>query len=233
MSQTQTRNTQVISVTEKLPNKIDFSEQHIYNGIANMIFDDLKQKNQTPQAPLVLRESMHKVARWLSREETKDRKWLMMFGKSGNGKSSVLQAIETMIHRLQNEGWRESCKFSYKRITARELTSLYTSDRATFNGIINYNLLLIDDLGTEPRQVFEYGNPLEPMVEVFNYRYDNRNSKNLSMIFTTNIDPNDIEERYGSRIFSRFCETCQSVRFDGDDFRKAVQWVEIEKGCPF
>lgn len=213
--------------------KLQFTAQQVYAGMATMIVNDLKAKGQEPKAPLVLKDAMHKIAYWLSKEETKDRKWLMLFGKSGNGKSSVLEAIAKMIESARALGYGDKVAFSYKHITARELTNLYLSDRSTFNYYMNINLLLIDDLGTEPRQVFEYGNPLEPMVEMFNYRYEHRHDKNLSIVFTSNIDPNDIEERYGSRIFSRFCETCQSVKFEGDDFRKAVQWTPVVQGCPF
>ena len=213
--------------------KIGLPEKNVYAGIANMILADIQSKGQEIKADLMLREALHKVSHWLSNEETKDRKWLMMFGKSGDGKSTALRAVDALIKRLHDEGWTHLCKFSWKYITASDLHNVYLSDRATFNGIMNYNLLLIDDLGVEPLFAYEYGNELRPIVDMFNYRYDNRNERNLSMMFTTNIEPNDIEKRYGSRVFSRFCETCQSVKFGETDYRTIVKWTETEKGVPF
>lgn len=35
-------------------------------------------------------------------------------------------------------------------------------------------ILAIDDLGTEPREIIEYGNVLSPIIDLISYRYEHQ-----------------------------------------------------------
>ena len=54
----------------------------------------------------------------------------------------------------------------------------------------------IDDLGTEPAEVQDYGNIMYPIKELLTMRYDAQ----LFTVFTTNLEPKDIRQRYDNRI---------------------------------
>lgn len=47
-------------------------------------------------------------------------------------------------------------------------------------------ILAIDDLGTEPREIIEYGNVLSPIIDLISYRYEHQ----LPTIITSNLTLN-------------------------------------------
>ena len=75
-------------------------------------------------------------------------------------------------------------------------------------------LLVIDDLGTEPR----YNNvTCEYLLMVI----EERTSKGLSTMITTNLSPDRILRTYNERIYSRLFDKRRSVTllFEGEDLR--------------
>ena len=76
------------------------------------------------------------------------------------------------------------------------------------------DLLVIDDLGSEPR----YRNvTCEYLLLVL----EERSSRKLSTVITTNLSPDDIMRQYNERIYSRMCDKRGSLflPFTGDDLR--------------
>ncbi len=72
-------------------------------------------------------------------------------------------------------------------------------------------------MGEEPKTVLEYGNAINPIVDLFEERYN----RQLFTIITTNLDPNEISEKYGVRIADRFREMLAIVSFGNQDsFRR-------------
>lgn len=76
-------------------------------------------------------------------------------------------------------------------------------------------MLAIDDLGTEPVEVLEYGNRLNPVIDLLYKRYDEQ----LFTIITTNLTPKEIRERYGERIADRLNEMAFRIVFDNETYR--------------
>ena len=77
------------------------------------------------------------------------------------------------------------------------------------------NMLAIDDLGTEPVEIQDYGNHLSPVIDLLYKRYDEQ----LFTIITTNLTPKEIRERYGERIADRLNEMAFRIVFDNDTYR--------------
>ena len=78
-----------------------------------------------------------------------------------------------------------------------------------------FNSLTIDDLGTEPREIIEYGNVLSPIIDLISYRYEHQ----LPTIITSNLTPQQISEVYGKRIGDRLKETTEIVPFLNCSYR--------------
>ena len=76
-------------------------------------------------------------------------------------------------------------------------------------------ILAIDDLGTEPREIIEYGNVLSPIIDLISYRYEHQ----LPTIITSNLTPQQISEVYGKRIGDRLKETTEIVPFLNGSYR--------------
>lgn len=72
--------------------------------------------------------------------------------------------------------------------------------------------MCFDDLGTEPVSKY-YGKECEVMAEIILNRYDNQIAFNLTHI-TTNLSPDKIRERYGTRVTDRMREMFNMIKFN-------------------
>ena len=73
----------------------------------------------------------------------------------------------------------------------------------------------IDDLGNEPAEILEFGNPIYPIVRLIEHRY---NTQAFTFI-TTNLTPKEIREKYGARIADRFNEMLHVIVFRDISYR--------------
>ena len=114
-----------------------------------------------------------------------------------------------------------------KYITAQELADLVRAKRFDdYNRLIVAPFLIIDDIGTEPVIVKDFGNEVLPFTELFYKRYDSR----LPTIITSNL-PLSVEVRregdkeisirgiYGARVLDRLNEICDKLPYSGGSFR--------------
>lgn len=127
---------------------------------------------------------------------------LMIYGYVGTGKSTLAKAAQTV--------WRLVAKQNCKYLTASQIADVKNEDAGEWKKIKKHPALVIDDLGTEPVFVKNYGNDTTPLVELLTDRYDNM----LFTIITTNLNLKEIVERYGERIADRLNEMCSIIEFD-------------------
>ena len=71
-------------------------------------------------------------------------------------------------------------------------------------------------MGTEPREVMEFGNVYTPLIDLISTRYEEQ----LYTIFTTNLTPAQLEEKYGKRIVDRLNEMVEKVVFENESYRR-------------
>ena len=215
------------------------------NGIANFYVDEVKKVARELIVDEALTGPIDQVAMWLSgrtEEELatgvikmpdktlgiteEDKIWLCMMGVCGNGKTTLLKAINEYLRQIHtyNDGkFMHLAYFSFKYVTAMELAEMYVQDKKTYMGIRNTKLLLIDDLGKEPAEIMEYGNKFKPMEDLLQYRYNER----LGTIFTTNMNRTQAAAYYGKRIGDRMLECCKYVVFEGESFRGRLAQTAI------
>ena len=79
-----------------------------------------------------------------------------------------------------------------------------------------YEKLFDDDLGTEPCEVMEFGNVYTPLIDLITTRCEEQ----LYTIFTTNLTPVQLEEKYGKRIVDRLNEMVEKVVFENESYRR-------------
>lgn len=76
-------------------------------------------------------------------------------------------------------------------------------------------MLGIDDLGTEPSEVMDYGNVYTPVIDRLTKRYEEQ----FFTIITTNLTPQQIREHYGDRIADRLNEMVKKIVFNNTTYR--------------
>ena len=84
-----------------------------------------------------------------------------------------------------------------------------------YNSILNVDLLIIDDLGTESLNSMK----LSELFSIINTRILNLNNKITKTIISTNLDIKDIFNYYEERIGSRIAGYYDIYYFFGDDLR--------------
>ena len=80
-----------------------------------------------------------------------------------------------------------------------------------FDRLTSVDLLHIDDLGAEKRSDWV----LEQLYALINERYETQRS----MLITTNLPHQELEEQIGARTVSRLSQICDQVALFGDDHR--------------
>ena len=68
----------------------------------------------------------------------------------------------------------------------------------------------------EPREVMQFGNVYTPLTDLITTRYEEQ----LYTIFTTNLPPAQLEEKYGKRIVDRLNEMVEKVVFENESYRR-------------
>ena len=84
-----------------------------------------------------------------------------------------------------------------------------------YNDLLNVDLLIIDDLGTESSNNIKFSE----LFNILNTRLLNQNNRITKTIISTNLSLNHLFKTYDERIFSRLVGYYNICRFFGEDLR--------------
>ena len=145
---------------------------------------------------------------------------IMLCGLCGNGKTTMLYALRQATNLLQSQGQfapieQQGISVGMRIADAREIAELATTDRRQFQAVKRTYILGIEDMGREPTEVLDYGNILNPIVDILEHRYNEQ----LFTAITTNLTPKQIRDKYGVRIADRFNEMMHIIVFEGATYR--------------
>lgn len=158
------------------------------------------------------RQHIASVARWLTSEDT--RFGLLIYGTIGNGKTTLLNAIQRTINILYDSAF-QSQQHAVLSVSALDVAKRARDDNGSLDALKTCPLLHIDDIGCEPATMKVWGNEVSPITEILYARYD----RQLYTVCTSNLSLVDIEHRYGSRIADRFREMFDTIAFEEESFR--------------
>lgn len=160
------------------------------------------------------RENIKRVAKFLTDD---NQKFGMIFlGLCGNGKTTMLYAFQQSVNYLnRNNLFADSSQVGIQIMDAKEIAGI-AKDVKEFRTIKNRPMLAIEDMGREPTEVLDYGNILNPVIDLIEYRYDAQ----LFTIITTNLNPEEIRAKYGARVADRFNEMLEKIIFKNKSYRK-------------
>ena len=154
--------------------------------------------------------NIEKIADYLVDPKTKF--GIMLSGTCGNGKTTMLLAFQSaMCYLSANRVFKDK---GIRIEDAKDIIS-FTKDRQIYNKFRDTEMLAIEDMGREPTEVIDYGNVLNPITDLLEYRY----SKQLFTFITTNLKPKEVREKYGNRIADRFNEMFYNIVFENNSYR--------------
>jgi Cdc6-like AAA superfamily ATPase len=153
-------------------------------------------------------------------------KALCFYGATGTGKTLHMRGLSKFLELPQVE--RNEIEFgveffhggvlkpfTFKIYHMRRIFQDYAD--GGFEKIKNVMIepvICIDDVGTED-VANNYGNKVDLFAHIVETRYDKDNVTHL----TTNLNTQQLRERYGERVYSRLRETTQFINFGTEDRR--------------
>lgn len=145
-------------------------------------------------------------------ERLDDGRGLWLFGDTGTGKTTLAM----LVSKAALEAGHSVAVYSLPKLLAR-IRRTYDSEPggdsylAFFERLTSVDLLHIDDLGAEKRSDWV----LEQLYALINERYEAQRS----VLLTTNLPHEELEEQIGSRTVSRLSQMCDEVPLFGADRR--------------
>lgn len=141
---------------------------------------------------------------------------LMFCGLCGNGKTTWAKALQLLVSGLNLKNPINNLYYVFPLWNAKDLAMRSKGNYNEWRNVMRYQLMIVDDLGTEPREVMEFGNVYTPLIDLITTRYEEQ----LYTIFTTNLTSAQLEEKYDKRIVDRLNEMVEKVVFENESYRR-------------
>ncbi len=149
------------------------------------------------------------------------RKGLMLCGPIGCGKTSLMKLLQLLLpieHRYQVKACRD-ISFEFQK-DGFEVIHRYSKRSFTITpGRKTPKPICFDDLGAE-QNLKHFGSECNVIAEILLSRYDLFISDKLITHITTNLDVDQIEELYGTRVRSRLREMVNMIDWQDDTVDK-------------
>lgn len=138
---------------------------------------------------------------------------ILLCGPTGVGKSYLISAIANEIMERGFSVLYVSA-FEFNDLVLKYHTSPIDVRNDYIDGLMNSDLLIIDDLGTEP---IRKNVSIDYLYSIMSSRMEH----GLHTVFSTNLNADHLLERYGERVFSRLFHKkfTYARRITGDDLR--------------
>ena len=136
---------------------------------------------------------------------------LLFSGSTGLGKTYLSNAI---VSKLLEKGYTVLYQTAPVMLDTL-ISKMFKNDSSFSENLLNVDLLVIDDLGTETMNSMKF----TELYKIINTRLLNQNGKITKTIISTNLDLQGLYNTYDERLVSRFIGHYDIYRFFGDDIR--------------
>lgn len=146
--------------------------------------------------------------------DDQNEKNLLFTGNTGLGKTFLSSCIAREMIDRDKTVLYQTAPIMLDTIIDYKFNKNNSSDE-TYKNILDVDLLIIDDLGTESLNNIKF----TELFNIINTRLLNQNNKCLKTIISTNLSLPILNKTYGERITSRLIGNYNICRFFGDDIR--------------
>ena len=150
--------------------------------------------------------------RFIENFDDPNEKNLLFTGNTGLGKTFLSNCIANEILKKGKTVLYQTAPIMLDAIIDYRFGK---TDGFVYNNILNADLLIIDDLGTENLNNLKF----TELFNVINTRILNQNNHITKTIISTNLSLNNLFQNYDERIFSRLAGYYNIYRFYSDDIR--------------
>lgn len=200
-------------------------ERENFSSFNLRIFSDKpdKEKYKSDISP---RENMQiikeKVKAFIENFDNPDEKNLIFTGNTGVGKTFLSNCIANEILKLGKTVLYQTAPVMFDEINEAKFGK-ENSKFDLYENILNVDLLIIDDLGTEKIT----DSKITELFTIINTRLLNQNHKITKTIISTNLTLDELFKTYTTRIGSRLAGSYRFLRFFGEDLRFKKNKKEI------
>lgn len=200
-------------------------ERENFSSFNLRIFSDKpdKEKYKSDISP---RENMQiikeKVKAFIENFDNPDEKNLIFTGNTGVGKTFLSNCIANEILKLGKTVLYQTSPVMFDEINEAKFGK-ENSKFDLYENILNVDLLIIDDLGTEKIT----DSKITELFTIINTRLLNQNHKITKTIISTNLTLDELFKTYTTRIGSRLAGSYRFLRFFGEDLRFKKNKKEI------
>lgn len=182
---------------------------------------DFNQINVEEIQDPVQRDKVKKLKKfleeWVDKYPNVKKKNITICGQTGLGKTFFARCLAgELLKRERNVCFLTA--FTVSQMILKYHTTFDERKNSYLAPLLNSEILIIDDLGTEPELNNVTTNYLSLIIS-------ERERMGKPIIITTNLMPNQLIDRYNERIYSRLAskQTGQMFHLDGKDLRLAPQ----------
>lgn len=190
-------------------------ENHRFENFLSTVYSEIvdKEKYNSDISPRDNIEIIKKISfNFIKNFDNPNEKNLLFTGNTGLGKTFISGCI---ANELLKQGKNVLYQTSPVMLDTIINYRFGKTDSSIYNSLLDVDLLIIDDLGTECMNNMKFSE----LFNVINTRLLNQNHKITKTIISTNLNIQNLFKNYDERIVSRLIGNYNICRFFGDDIR--------------
>lgn len=192
-------------------------ERENFSSFNLRVFSD-KPNKEKYKSEISPRENMQiikeKVKLFIDDFDNPEEKNLIFTGNTGVGKTFLSNCIANEILKIGKTVLYQTAPVMFDEINSAKFDR-ENSKFDLYENILNVDLLIIDDLGTEKIT----DTKITELFTIINTRLLNQNHKITKTIISTNLNVDELFKTYTTRIGSRLAGNYRFLRFFGEDLR--------------
>lgn len=212
--------------------RLPYTQKQVYTMLYAACKAEVVSRHRIFQDTDEYKQHLLDISQWLTSQDSTF--GLFLCGGAGNGKTTILHALQNLTNLLRSdEAWSsrqdEYPIRGYMFITAKDLVLLAKaynnptreneSEVYKFKRLRTIEILAIDDLGQEPKESIHYGDFVTAAMDILSYRYEEQ----FCTLVSSNLAATEIATYYDERIADRFREMMHIVNFGTEQsFRKLI-----------